>query len=223
VAASATISNADAIQSVIGAEPMEPVPGDACGIHAAVDATGMSLQLAARLLTHPDTPAKYVCVVDGGLPPGNKAGGYDTHEDNSLTQASNLFNVLGSLMGIINAPGENDPTKLDLDRTLIVLNTEFGRTPYGQGQSGRNHWPYGYPVALLGGPISGALSGVFGACGPDARATRALTPTHVRIGALIALGIWPFAHESYNVGDVAGAATELGAVSEVAQKVLGFG
>src|SRR6185295_1880492 len=112
---------------------------------------------AAHLLTHPTQPARYVCVIDGGLQIADGGGGYDTHVENSHTQARNLGHMLKGLMAIINQPGENDPTKLDLDKTMTVLTTEFGRTPYAQDKGkGRNHWPYGYPIVFMGGPIRSA-------------------------------------------------------------------
>jgi hypothetical protein len=41
------------------------------------------------------------------------------------------------------------------------------------------------------------------------------------MAALLALGIWPFAQESYNVSDVPGASTEIEAALLVAQRQLG--
>src|SRR6185369_15562947 len=151
-------------------------------------------------------------------------GGYDTHGENSHTQARNLGHMLDSLMGLINKPGEGDPNKLDLDKTMIVLTTEFGRTPYAQnGGKGRNHWPYGYPITLIGGPIRAANKGVFGACGADGRAVGTVSsPQENRIAALLALGIWPFAQESYNVSDVPGATNEANAAALVKKRQLGF-
>jgi hypothetical protein len=122
----------------------------------------------------------------------------------------------------VNAPGEGDPFKVDLDKTMIVLTTEFGRSPHKQGNLGRNHWPYGYPIVTMGGPLRAASRGVFGACGPDARAKVASTPLENRIAALLALGIWPFAPESYSVSDVPGAASEAEAAALVKKRQLGI-
>jgi hypothetical protein len=125
-------------------------------------------------------------------------------------------------MGLINEPGEHDPGKLDLDRTLILLTTEFGRSPEAQDHGkGRRHWPYGYPVSFIGGPIRSR--GVFGACGPDSRATLASSPQENRIAALLALGIWPFEPESYRVADVPGASSHLTAAQLVLKRQLGIG
>lgn len=48
-----------------------------------------------------------------------------------------------------------------LDDTLVVWAGEFGRTPFAQGQNGRDHNPYGFTVWLAGGGIKPGT--VFGA------------------------------------------------------------
>ena len=193
-----------------------------CGQTVKVDPITMNLTMAAHLLTHPTSPARYVCVIDGGLIPADGGGGYDTHDENPHTQARNLSHTLNGLCAIINGPDEHDPHKLDLDKTLIVLTTEFGRTPFQQGKKGRNHWPYGFPVVFIGGPIRPENKGIFGACGPDARAVTGSTPQENRIAALLALGIWPFANESFNVADVPDALSEPDAVLLVLKRQLGY-
>jgi hypothetical protein len=40
-----------------------------------------------------------------------------------------------------------------LDDTIVVFATEFGRTPGGQGNEGRDHHPYGFSVWMAGGGI----------------------------------------------------------------------
>lgn len=222
--ASDTVHAADVIREVLKPELLLPVTSEHCGKQVAHDATATSLDLARYLITHPTSPASYICVVDGGyfdtgeVP--SQAGGYDTHDDNLLVQSRNLYGLLSKLASIINAPGESDPTKLDLDRTLIILNTEFGRTPDPQG-TGRGHWPYGYPVAYLGGPIRPENHGVFGALLGDATAGLHITQREHRVAALLALGIWPFSPESYNVSDVTDANSEAGAAASVIERVLG--
>jgi hypothetical protein len=126
--------------------------------------------------------------------------------------------MLKNLLAIINAPGESGPRKLNLDDTLIILNTEFGRTPTAQGSTGRNHHPYGYVTAFIGGPT---VKGIAGAIGPDAQATEYATPAENRIAALLALGIWPFAQEGFAVSDVPNASGELDAALKTMQFCLG--
>src|SRR5690606_16175753 len=157
----------------------------------------------------------------------NEAGGYDTHRLATPTQAQNLFYSLEALSEIINAPGESDPKKLELDRTLIVISTEFGRTPGEEGARGRGHWPFGYPTLLIGGPVrpdprSVDNGGIFGAIAESGHATTAVTPTEVRAGLMLAMGIWPFANVSFNVSDVAGAASEAMASALLREKLYGI-
>jgi hypothetical protein len=40
-----------------------------------------------------------------------------------------------------------------LDETIVVLATEFGRTPGSQGADGRDHHPYGFSIFMAGGGL----------------------------------------------------------------------
>ncbi|HEY3969443.1 MAG TPA: DUF1501 domain-containing protein, partial [Planctomycetaceae bacterium] len=44
-----------------------------------------------------------------------------------------------------------------LDETIVVLGTEFGRTPGAQGADGRDHHPYGFSVVMAGGGVKGGI------------------------------------------------------------------
>jgi hypothetical protein len=44
-----------------------------------------------------------------------------------------------------------------LDRTLVLLTTEFGRTPKINPQSGRDHWPRVFSIMMAGGGIKAGL------------------------------------------------------------------
>jgi hypothetical protein len=222
--AAGTVAKSDAIASVLEPRLLTTRSGTACGQTRSRDIPGMSLEAARHLLTHPTQPAKYVCVSDTGLYEASGGGGYDTHDDNAFDTARNFDNVLRSLLAIINGPGESDPMKLSLDDTLIILNTEFGRTPMAQSQSnfGRNHHPYGYVTAMIGGTITSAEKGIYGAIGPNARADMtAATPSENRIAALLSMGIWPFSPEAFAVSDVPGATSEEDAAQKATARVLG--
>src|SRR5262249_49939574 len=41
-----------------------------------------------------------------------------------------------------------------LNQTLVIANAEFGRTPAINKNSGRDHWPWVYSLALAGGGIA---------------------------------------------------------------------
>src|SRR5262249_29486289 len=40
-----------------------------------------------------------------------------------------------------------------LDSTLVVVNSEFGRTPKINAGGGRDHWPRGFSIILAGGAV----------------------------------------------------------------------
>jgi membrane-anchored protein YejM (alkaline phosphatase superfamily) len=48
-----------------------------------------------------------------------------------------------------------------LDETLVVWAGEFGRTPFAQGNDGRDHNPFGFSVWLAGGGVRGGT--IYGA------------------------------------------------------------
>lgn len=220
--AAVAVSGSDSVAAVLDSSLFVPQGATVCGQTNSINVPGMSLNLARHLLTHPTEPARYACVVDTGLFEASGGGGYDTHTENSRDTARNFQNSMQQLMSIINAPGENDATKISLDDTLVIVNTEFGRTPTPQSVNGRNHHPYGYVTALIGGPIRASQKGVVGAIGADGRATSFVTPSESRIAALLALGIWPFSPEAFFVSDVQGVSTEPDAVTAVTQRVLGY-
>jgi hypothetical protein len=218
-----TTTRVDAIAGVLDSDFLAQVPGTACGVTRSRDIPHMGLEAARHLLTHPTEAARYVCLSDIGLEEASGGGGYDTHSGNAYSTSMNFDNVLQGLLAIMNGPGETDPNKLSLDDTMIILNTEFGRTPWNQGGgNGRNHHPYGYVTAFIGGPINTAQAGIHGAIGRDGRATTWATPGENRIAALLALGIWPFSPEGFGVSDVRGADTEVHAASSAINAVLGI-
>ncbi|HTD86555.1 MAG TPA: DUF1501 domain-containing protein, partial [Candidatus Binatia bacterium] len=51
-----------------------------------------------------------------------------------------------------------------LDSTLVMVTTEFGRTPKINATSGRDHWPRVFNVVLAGGGIKKGM--VYGASDP---------------------------------------------------------
>jgi hypothetical protein len=42
-----------------------------------------------------------------------------------------------------------------LDSTLVIWSSEFGRTPLGEGQNGRDHHPYAFSMWMAGAGIRG--------------------------------------------------------------------
>jgi len=214
-----TTKSADQIRTVL--PTIDTKGGTACSISESQDIPLMGLEAARHLLVNGN--ASYVCVSDTGLYEASGGGGYDTHTGNARDTAVNFDNMTKSLLGILNMPGQTpDPKKLNLDDTLIILNTEFGRTPgLQQGTStGRNHFPYGYVTAFIGGPTVKGISGAINDKG-FAIPTKFSTPAQNRIAAMLAMGIWPFAHEGFAVSDVPGATSELDAARISMQAFLG--
>lgn len=88
-------------------------------------------------------------------------GGWDTHTDNHKGQAEQcrkLDRPLSTLIEDLHARGL-------LDETLVVVGTEFGRTPDIDEFAGRSHHPFGYTCLLAGGGIAGGA--VYGATERD--------------------------------------------------------
>ena len=223
------------LQSIFAGADLSSPMAQTCGKEAWPDDTSASFDLAVHLVNHELNPARYVCLVEGGLYPDKRGGGYDTHFDHVRWTASNSIYSMQQLVRIINEPGENDPNKIDLDRTFILLNTEFGRTPYPQKNDpdfengkefdhwGTDHWPYGYVVVGLGGPIDEERSGIIGAIGEDGYTTHyPVTPTEHRAAMLLMMGAWPFTPESFSVAGVTGAQSELDAAVWLREMVLGY-
>ncbi len=223
IVAAAATTNVDAIAALLrtdgGGDLFANAPAASCDVAQNVDIPLTGMRAAFHLLTHPTEPAAYVCVSDTGIREASGGGGYDTHSGNAHDTAMNFNNMIQALVAGINAPGETDPTKVSLDDTLIILNTEFGRTPLPQDNSdGRNHHPYGYATAFIGGPVK---AGIAGAIGPDGIASDFANPAQNRIAALLALGIWPFSQEAFAVSDVPLTSTEIEAAVATMKLVLG--
>jgi hypothetical protein len=221
--ASRSIENAESVKGVLDPDLFIKMPGKSCEDENDINVPAMSLKIATHLLTHPDTPAKHCCVIDTGLHEADGGGGYDTHEEMTFTQARNLKNLLTNLLDRVNKPGEADPNKIDLNKTMIVLNQEFGRTPAAQdGGFGRNHWPYGYAQIYIGGPITKAQQGVYGSIEETGHASVYATPTENRIAALLAMGIYPFDSVAFSNSDVQKQSNDGLAIADATRRILGY-
>lgn len=203
---------------------------DCAGPPNAQDAPSMQARMAAALLTREVDPAHYVLWVDAGLVPAG-AGAHDCHNFHTQVCSINTPHTLNALASIIG----DGPGQINLDDTLIIVNTEFGRTPYRQaegGGSGTNHWPWGYVTLFIGGPIAtrgcygriGYMPGMPDGMSEDGYAIDFATPAENRIMALNAMGIYPFSSQSFAVGDVRGGVTdEEQAIARVRDTYLGLG
>lgn len=82
-------------------------------------------------------------------------GGWDTHGDNFERveeKSQSLDQGMAALLGDLSSRGM-------LESTLVVLATEFGRSPTIQTarNNGRNHYPQAFTCLLAGGGIKGGL------------------------------------------------------------------
>ncbi len=236
-AARHALSRHQALEAMLPAALFERAEIDMCSRHpayhnmdvmTATDETGTAIQMARHLLTAGQDSARYVQVLDGGIYPNANGQGYDTHDEHVLGQGANVTHMCRRLAEAINQPGEDDPSKLDLDRHFVLLNTEFGRSPMPEVSTanpngfGSNHWPWGYVIVGFGGPIDEERAGVVGAIGEDSIAVQSSTPSEHRAAMLLAMGIWPFTEESFAVGDIQASGTELDAALHVKSKILGY-
>ena len=213
------------LESVLPGSIFDPIAGEACGDNEGVDKPAMQARLAANLLTRATDRARYVQWIDGGLRP-NGAGGHDTHDSHVNDSSRNVGHTMQALADIINKPDEKNPDKIDLDTTMIVINTEFGRTPHRQDEQsgGLNHWPQGMVNVFIGGPVSAKEKGIYGAITEDQGfAQTYVTPAENRMLVMMALGIYPFSSQTFAVGDVAGGVKdELAAATRLMQVYLGL-
>lgn len=214
---------ADQLQSVLSADLFMPIDGNECGEGGGVDKPRMQARMAANLLTRETDRARYVQWIDGGLQP-NGSGGHDTHDGHVYDSSRNVSHTMQALADIINTPGEGDPNKIDLDETMVVINTEFGRTPHRQGDTGLNHWPQGMVNVLIGGPVTAAEKGVYGAITEEQGYAQSwISPAENRMLVMMALGIYPFSSQTFAVGDVAGGVKDqLEAAKRLAQVYMGL-
>ncbi len=111
---------------------------------------GQRLLLARRLV---EAGARFVSMTYGG---------WDMHQQitqNFKSQMPPLDQALSVLLEDLDSRGM-------LDKTLVMVSSEFGRTPKINGDAGRDHWPKVFSVMLAGGGIKRGL--VYGASDPTA-------------------------------------------------------
>ncbi len=151
------------------------------------DHIGGQSMLLARRLTEAGVPIVQVCCAAGDLN-GGSGDMWDTHGDNFNRLRKNLLPVFDQGLSALLADLDQRGT---LDDTLVVVLTDFGRTPKINGSAGRDHYPSAYSVALAGGGIRGGQ--VYGSS--DARGafpqTKKCGPADVHATIFTALGIAP--------------------------------
>jgi len=116
------------------------------------NAAGQRMLLARRLV---EAGVRFVSLTYGSW----------DHHDNikraNDTQMPNFDQAFAALIGDLDERGL-------LDSTLVVVNTEFGRTPKINGNAGRDHWPRVFSIALAGGGMKrGYIHGASDATGSE--------------------------------------------------------
>lgn len=86
-----------------------------------------------------------------GIGAGNGPNPWDQHSDLEKGHAAMAAQVDQPISALIRDLKQRGL----LDETLIVWAGEFGRTPFSQGTSGRDHNPYGFSVWFAGGGVKG--------------------------------------------------------------------
>ena len=103
---------------------------------------GQGCLLARRLI---ENKVRYVEV---------SRGGWDTHDNNFEAVANNCADIDKALSALL--------TDLELrgllKETLVVLTSEFGRTPKINSRDGRDHWPYCFTAFMAGGGVKGGTT-----------------------------------------------------------------
>jgi uncharacterized protein (DUF1501 family) len=107
--------------------------------------------LLARRLVDAGVPVVQVCCAAGDLN-GGSGDMWDTHSDNFNRLKDRLLPVFDRGTSALLQDLHDRGT---LDQTLIVMLTDFGRTPRINGAAGRDHYPNVYSVALAGGGVHG--------------------------------------------------------------------
>ena len=82
------------------------------------------------------------------------AGGWDTHRNMREALAGRCEAVDKPIAGLL----ADLKRRRMLDDTLVIWGGEFGRTPYAQGDDGRDHNARGFTMWMAGGGIRGGMS-----------------------------------------------------------------
>jgi uncharacterized protein (DUF1501 family) len=107
---------------------------------------GMQMLAARRLV---ERGVRFIQVQHGA----GGAGRWDAHGGLRANHEQNALAVDRPIGGLI----EDLSRRGLLDETLVVLATEFGRTPGSQGADGRDHHIFGFSVWMAGGGIKGGV------------------------------------------------------------------
>jgi hypothetical protein len=107
--------------------------------------------LARRMI---ERGVRFVELTCPSIPPNDR---WDAHDNLKRNHSENALAVDQPIAGLL-----KDLKSCGLfDETLVVWAGEFGRTPFAQGSTGRDHNPFGFSVWLAGGGVRGGT--IYGA------------------------------------------------------------
>lgn len=84
---------------------------------------------------------------------GGAAGAWDQHSGLKAGHSKLARQVDRPIAGLIKDLKQRGL----LEETMVVVATEFGRTPGSQGSDGRDHHPFGFSVLMAGGGLKGGV------------------------------------------------------------------
>ena len=102
---------------------------------------GQRLLLARRLV---EAGARFVTVVDGG---------YDMHVNVKAGMQGTVAQMDQGVAALVSDLAQRGL----LEKTLVVMTTEFGRTVRLNKDAGRDHWPKAFSVMMAGGGLKGGV------------------------------------------------------------------
>jgi hypothetical protein len=112
---------------------------------------GMQCLMARRLVEQGVRFIELTCPRNKGCDRWDAHGGL---RHNHSTNALSVDQPIAGLLKDLKARGL-------LDETLVIFSGEFGRTPFAQGNDGRDHNPFGFSIWMAGGGVKGG--NVYGA------------------------------------------------------------
>ncbi|MDZ4850319.1 MAG: DUF1501 domain-containing protein [Pirellulaceae bacterium] len=116
---------------------------------------GQGCLLARRLI---ETGVTFIEVNSGGF---SASTNWDTHRDNFKSQKKLAGPIDQGISGLLTDLKQRGM----LDKTLVIMMSEFGRTPTINAATGRDHYGRAFSVALAGGGVRGGQ--VIGATDED--------------------------------------------------------
>ncbi len=108
---------------------------------------GMQLLAARRFV---ERGVRFIQIMHGD----GAAGSWDAHSGLKANHSKLARQVDQPIAGLLRDLKDRGL----LDETIVVLGTEFGRTPGSQSGNGRDHHPYGFSVFMAGGGIRGGIA-----------------------------------------------------------------